>query len=85
MKKTISILVVVLLTLKLNAQSSVLQDGAGETSFQLFTSSTLSLNFKESSIGFSINPESSKIDNNENYNYGIIKRVGNSKDGTSNI
>lgn len=64
------------------AQFSVIQDGEGETSFQILTSNTIAINAEKTSIGFSIRP---KDFTNTNTNYWTITSSANAKDGISNI
>jgi hypothetical protein len=67
---------------RLEAQFSVIQDGNGETSFQLLTANVIAINAKETSIGFSIRPK--ELTNTQN-RYWTFTSSANSKKGTSNL
>jgi hypothetical protein len=82
-KKILFIVVHFMISFLANAQFSVIQDGEGETSFQIFTASTLVINAEKESLGFSFRPK--KITNEKNENYWIITLSANAKDGTSNL
>lgn len=64
-------------------QFSAIQDGEGETSFQLLTANTIVINAQETSIGFSVMPKEYK--NEQNLTYWAITSTANAKKGTSNI
>lgn len=83
MKKKILFIVNLLITLYANAQFSVIQDGEGETSFQIFGSNTLLINAEKESLGFSFRPK--EIKNEKNEKYWTITFSANAKDGTSNL
>jgi hypothetical protein len=83
MKKILSLIIIVLSVNSVFAQFSVIQDGEGETSFQLFESNTIAINAEKTSIGFSVRPK--KITNEKNAKYWTITSSANAKKGTSNL
>ncbi|MDP5199812.1 hypothetical protein [Flavobacterium sp. DG2-3] len=83
MKKRLLIIVNLIIAFYGHAQFSVIQDGEGETSFQVFQASTLLINAEKESIGFSFSPK--EFVNGSNQKYWIITLSANAKDGTSNL
>lgn len=82
MKNTFIILAVNLITNSVLAQFSVIQNGDGETAFQLFGSNVVAINAEQTAIGFSVQPE--KITNNQR-NYWTITSSANAKNGTASV
>jgi hypothetical protein len=83
MKKLLFIIITILFTNSLNAQFNVIQDGEGETSFQLFQANTIALNTEKTSLGFSIRPQ--ELLNEKGAKYWTITASANAKKGTSNL
>ena len=83
MKKITFLFSLIFCANSLFAQFSVIQDGQGETSFQLFQSNTIAINAEKTSIGFSIRPK--KMLNEIGAKYWIITSSANAKKGTSNL
>ncbi len=83
MKKIIFLLVIFFITKSVHAQFNVIQDGEGETSFQLFQSNTITLNTEKTSLGFSITPK--EITNEKDAKYWTFTASANAKKGTSNL
>lgn len=83
MKKIIFLLAIFLVTKSMYGQFNVIQDGDGETSFQLFQSNTITLNTEKTSLGFSITPK--EITNEKDAKYWTITASANAKKGTSNL
>ncbi|WP_405562105.1 hypothetical protein [Polaribacter sp. Asnod6-C07] len=83
MKQNIIIVLILFLSISVKAQFNVIQDGEGETSFQLFQSNTISLNTEKTSLGFSITPK--KIVNNKGEKYWTITGSANAKKGSSDL
>jgi len=83
MKKIILLLTIFFATKTTYAQFNVIQDGEGETSFQLFQSNTITLNTEKTSLGFSITPK--EITNEKDTKYWTITASANAKKGTSNL
>lgn len=80
------LILIILLSIYSNlviAQFSVIQDGEGETSFQLFQSNLIILNTEKTSLGFSIRPK--EIVNSKRAKYWTITTSANAKKGTSNL
>lgn len=82
MKNIFLILVITLISNSIIAQFSVIQDGDGETAFQLFGSNVVAINAEQTAIGFSIQPE--KITNDQ-HSYWTITSSANAKKGTASI
>ncbi len=82
MKKISIIILIFLCFTSIRGQISVIQDGEGETSFQLFKSNSITLNAEKSSIGFSITP---KEYSNMHTKYWTITALANAKNGVSNL
>lgn len=83
MKKALLFIISGLIAQSAYCQFSVIQDGEGETSFQLLTANTVAINAEKTSIGFSIRPK--KLLNNEKSKYWTITSSANAKKGTSNV
>lgn len=83
MKKQLFVIVNLVITFYAHAQFSVIQDGEGETSFQIFTANTLLINAEKESIGFSFSPK--EFTNVQKGKYWTITLSANAKDGTSNL
>ncbi|NQY29954.1 MAG: hypothetical protein HRT69_10845 [Flavobacteriaceae bacterium] len=83
MKKVLFIITIILFSNSLHAQFNVIQDGEGETSFQLFQANTITINTEKTSLGFSIRPQ--ELTNKVGAKYWTITASANAKKGTSNI
>lgn len=83
MKKKILIIINLIITFYGYSQFSVIQDGEGETSFQILKANTLLINAEKESIGFSFRPK--ELQENIKANYWTITLSANAKDGTSNL
>lgn len=82
MKYLFTIFALLLFVQKSWTQSSVIQDGDGETSLQLFKSNSVNINAEKESIGFSISP---KDYTNKDTKFWTITSSAATKKGTSNI
>lgn len=83
MKKYVLLIVLAFVGSIARAQFSVIQDGKGETSFQLFSSQTLLFNAEESAVGFSIRPKT--LTNAKGEHYWTFTATANAKDGSGNV
>ncbi|MDO5970021.1 hypothetical protein Q4Q35_09385 [Flavivirga aquimarina] len=83
MRKSIIIISLILCANSVKAQFSVMQDGKGETSFQLFRINTITINTEKTSLGFSITPKD--ITNTKGEEYWTVTVSANAKESISNL
>lgn len=83
MRKAVLILGLILWVNFLKAQFSVIQDGEGETSYQLFHINTIAINTEDTSLGFTITPK--VITNTKGEKYWTITASASAKEGTANL
>ncbi|OJJ20466.1 hypothetical protein BKI52_18590 [marine bacterium AO1-C] len=82
-KLTLTTLILALIFQCSYAQFSSIQDGDGETSFQLLKTNIFAFNVTNSAIGFSIKPKS--YDPDKQLRYWTINASANSKNGRANL